>query len=635
MVMTKMNSINMNDTNSETSVTCWEDMDWKYITKVVKNLRYRIFSAKREGNLRKLRLLQKLMMHSSSNVAYSIRHVCANSGSKTPGIDNKLYKSPEEKFELYSLIKNSKFENYTSSAVKRIYIKEGEKMRPIGIPTVYDRVMQMVVKNSLEPEWEAVFEKSSYGFRPNRSVNDAVNRIWLTCSTKNGRTWVVDADISKCFDTTSHKYLLQQLTHFPGRSLIESWLKCGIIVNDIWLDLEEGTPQGSIISPLLCNISLHGLEKELGIFYNPQGFVDTRSNSIIRYADDIVIFCRSKEEAINMKDKLAHALDLRSQEISEMKTKIVHICEGFDFLGFTFQIKPKDGRSEKESIIRMEDDFRFNYDNVGFYVIPSEKSIKKIKTKIKQIFVENHGNKVDNLIMELNPVIRGWAQSKQYWHCNRVFHHLDHHMFNLQWRWIKRAHPNKNNGWLKKTYFKTLVIPMARIYNKWVFFSRENKLNDGERYLLQFKWFKPLRYTLAQIDRCPDNIEDKDYFKKLDYVRSVNKGFNFFRQMDKDIAESQSFTCPICDEFLYNGQKIHLHHIKPRSQGGKDTFSNLIYLHLSCHYFVHLKDNLARYRSLLEMFKQNNPNIRLKEKRKQKRENLRNENAQTNPYGCV
>lgn len=506
MIMFKMNTINMG--NPSTEVNEWSNFDWKLINRNIVKLRGRIFEASKNRDFRLLRALQHLMLSSKSNIAYSIRHVSYNTGSRTPGVDGMLINSPKDRYMMYIELSNSNLSDYRPKAVKRVYIIEGEKHRPIGIPTIKDRVVQLMVKNALEPEWEATFEKSSYGFRPKRSVNDAVNRIWLTCNKENCRTWVVDADISKCFDTTSHNYILETLKYFPGKSIIENWLECGVIANGIWFDTEgEGTPQGNIISPLLCNISLHGLEEELGIRYNSQGYIHKDSPAFIRYADDIVIFSRSRQEAEILLSKLSQSLQRRSQEISEAKTRIVHICEGFDFLGFNFKIKPKDGCSPN-SIRKIEDNYQYNYAKTGFYVTPSDKSILKIKTRIKNAFTKNYGKGAADLIMEVNPIIRGWAQSKIFWHSNRTFHVLDHYLYNLSWRWMKRSHPGKNTKWIKNKYFKHLVL--GKINNKWTFFSKT--MNGKELYLLQFKWFSPRNYNLTKIDKNPDNPKDKSYY---------------------------------------------------------------------------------------------------------------------------
>jgi RNA-directed DNA polymerase len=597
----------------------WFNIDWKLVNRIVVMMRRRIFKATRAKNFKLVRRLQYLMLHSSSSMAYAVRHVSYNKGSKTPGIDNRMITTPAERYEIFLEIRKTRLKDYEPSAVRRIYLKEGIKIRPIGIPTIFDRIMQMHIKSALEPEWEAKFEKSSYGFRPKRSVNDAVNRIWLTINKENCRCWVVDADISKCFDTTSHNYLLQLLEHFPARETIRKFLKCGIISSGIWFDIEEGTPQGNLLSPVLCNISLHGLESELGMTYNSQGNVNPKTCSVIRYADDIVIFTRTKKEALEKLQNLKESLAKRSQEISELKTKIVHICEGFDFVGFNFKVKPKDGRS-LNVIVKEEEGYRYRYMDTGVYVTPSVKSIDKIKANLKEAFMKSKGANASKLILALNPIIRGWAQSKQHWHCNRTFHDMDHYLFNLQWRWMRRFHPNKNVSWIRNKYF--MHLKYGYINNKWVFHGNDFKLKD--LYMLQFKWFPPSNYIMVQIDKNPDDVNDVNYYKQLSIKRSSYKKFNLFRRMDNDLAESQFHTCPVCEQDLYNGEGVHLHHIIARKDDGKSTFSNLILLHLPCHYQSHSSEQAPRFKEIFINYKASHPNLREREKRQQKKEEKEN-----------
>jgi RNA-directed DNA polymerase len=275
------------------------DISWSVMHKSVRNNRRRIFQAKRKKEFRNLRSLQMLMLNSAANILLFIQKVCSNGGGKTPGIDGEKYTTPDQKIKLFYEIKEMGFRNYEPMPTRRIYIEENSKRRPIGIPTVKDRIMQRMVVNCLEPEWEAEFEWSSYGFRPNRSVNDAVARIYGTINKQNSRRWIVESDISKCFDSINHKLLLEKIDKSCScKILIRKWLKCGVLINGMWYDQGEvGTPQGGCLSPLLCNIALHGLDKELGIRYSKTIRIQG-SRSLIRYADDLVIMCYSKEDAI-------------------------------------------------------------------------------------------------------------------------------------------------------------------------------------------------------------------------------------------------------------------------------------------------------------------------------------------------
>lgn len=205
----------MNNTSNSTldSSEDWFSISWKHVNKEVLKLKFKIWKYSKNKDHKKLRDHQKLMVHSVYNILYSIRKVTqTNTGSGTPGLDDRIYSTPKERMELFYEIKKLNLENYNPIATKRIYIPKGDgRLRPLGIPTLFDRVIQQMIKNALEPEFEAKFEATSYGFRPNRSVNDAINKIYLTFNSKNSREWVVDADISGCFDNIDHSYLLNQI----------------------------------------------------------------------------------------------------------------------------------------------------------------------------------------------------------------------------------------------------------------------------------------------------------------------------------------------------------------------------------------------------------------------------------------
>ena len=235
-------------------------INWQKVKKTVKNLRHRIFRARQLGNWRKLRSLQKLMLRSQSNLLLSIRQITqVNTGKQTAGLDKEIINTPQQRVKLYQDMAKTA---HTVKPAKRIYIpKSNGKKRPLAIPTVRDRVMQAIVKNLLEPEWESVFEENSYGFRPGRSCADAIEQVFnkiSTCGIAKGDSWVLDADISGFFDNISHNHIENLIGNLPGRNLIKMWLKSGYLEQGIYHETIQGTPQGGVISPLLANIGLHG-----------------------------------------------------------------------------------------------------------------------------------------------------------------------------------------------------------------------------------------------------------------------------------------------------------------------------------------------------------------------------------------
>lgn len=592
--------------------TDWSEIDWIYVNDQVKRLRRRIFQAKLENNYRKLRNLQRLMLKSSANILFSIKAITSNSGKKSCGIDGITVRTSKEKLNLFYDIKRNKYFGKEPMPTRRIYIKEPTKLRPIGIPTVYDRVIQTMVKNSLEPEWEAIFEKGSYGFRPKRTIDDAVQKIWTSLNRPTSRKWVIDTDISKCFDSISHSYMLQKVRGFPAVHLIKKWLKVGIIINGIWLDSgEEGTPQGSAISPLLCNISLHGLEKELGVIYLKSGYVSRKGPSIIRFADDLVILTDSKQDAFRILEDLKQALIIRGLTISETKTKIVHVMEGFDFLGFNFKLKPKRHVSWKQCVsIDPISDNRINQKLMGLYVAPSAKSIKKIKTKMKETSIKWSSNMTKIFIRKMNELIRGFAQSKWHWHSSQAFSTLNNYLYHLSWRWALRRHPKKLKGWIKNKYFGDANI--GNIKEKWVFqakvVNRSVEKYDS-MFLYKFHWFRIKDHIMCKMDKLPDNKLDVKYFEDLRIKRGRSRPFNILFKIDKDLSDSQFHLCPICNEDLFNGNKLHMHHIIPISENGKSTFENLVIIHEDCHSIIHNQTNMIKYRNYLLHYKKGHSRI--------------------------
>jgi RNA-directed DNA polymerase len=247
----------------------WSQIDWDATEGQVRRLRQRIFTASQAGDLAKVRNLQKLMLRSHANTLVSVRRVAQlNAGRKTAGIDGKTALLPQEKTELVGWVQQESA-SWTARAVKRVFIsKSGGKQRPLGIPVLADRALQARVVNALEPEWEARFESRSYGFRPGRGCHDAVEAIYGTCKGKRSkRVWILDADLAAAFDRIDHNALLDQIGSFPAAGMVSQWLKAGVVDRGRFAPTEEGTPQGGVVSPLLLNIALHGMEEAAGVRY--------------------------------------------------------------------------------------------------------------------------------------------------------------------------------------------------------------------------------------------------------------------------------------------------------------------------------------------------------------------------------
>lgn len=591
------------ETNTQLNLSSWSDINWKKVNRDVTDLRARIFACRRKGDYKKLRNLQRLMISSASNTLFSIRRVCGSKGRLSPGVDGQIVTTPKQRLNLFHSIMRMDISGFQPRPARRIHIlKPDGSPRPIGIPTILDRIIQGIIKNALEPEWEALFEGYSYGFRPGRSVNDAVARVRSILIPKR-RVWVLEVDTAKCFDSLSHEHILKQVAHFPARDLISRWLTCGIFLDGVWLDTLTGTPQGGVLSPLLCNIAMHGLGEELGIKTNSDGRVRSSSPcSMVVYADDMVILTDSYHACVEIKARLSECLSSRGLRLNDTKTKISHAYQGFDFLGFNFKICPRFGRYyarwfNDNGVIKLA----CPADWFSPIVSPSEKGINSVKDKLRLLFHSHKTAPADLLIMRANRIIRGWANAKRFWYVWPTFKQLDFFVWNLIRRWMHRRHPNKGTRWRNSKYFSLEKRPDLGYRDKWTF-RDERTL----RPLLKFYWFfsrTGIKKEWVQIasSMCPDDKSPiaKVYFSNRQVDLFDRKLVDLTGKLDRAIAKRQKLTCPICSDSLFNGEHLHRHHIIQKSAGGSDSPSNLCLVHLTCHYRVHHASDRPYLDSLL------------------------------------
>ena len=319
----------------------WGAVDWRAAEENVRRLRQRIFTASQAGDLKKVRSLQKLMLRSRANALVSVRRVTeVNAGRLTAGIDGAL--TGQARADLADWVQRPA-RPWTARPVRRVYIpKRGTtgKRRPLGIPVIADRALQALAASALEPEWEARFEPKSYGFRPGRGCHDAIEAIYqVGKGASPARRWALDADLAAAFDRIGHSFLLSQLGTFPARELIAAWLKAGVVEDGRFTPTGEGTPQSGVISPVLLNVALHGMEDAAGVCYQHVGTdaaeTAARSPVLVRYAYDLVALCHTRQQAEQVKVRLAAWLAPRGLAFNEDKTRIVTLDEGFDFLGVT------------------------------------------------------------------------------------------------------------------------------------------------------------------------------------------------------------------------------------------------------------------------------------------------------------
>lgn len=406
-----------NDIGAEKPTVNWMDIDWKPLYRRVKNLRQRIYRATQEQQWNKVRSLMKLMLRSYSNLLVAVRRVTQeNPGRKTSGVDGQTVVTPKGRMRLVRGMLNHKL--WQVNPARRVYIPKAGGQRPLGIPTIKNRVAQAVVKNALEPSWEARFEPSSYGFRPGRSCQDALAHCWIRL--RRGRdTWVLDADIKGAFDNIGHEHLLKTIGPVPGRELVKQWLKAGYVEDEVFHTTDSGTPQGGVISPLLANIALDGLEK---LCRGKFGF--------IRYADDFVITSKRKEDLELFKPKIEDWLKQRGLMLNTEKTKIVSISNGFDFLGFN--VRQYQGKC---------------------LVKPEKAKVLAFLRKIRSWLKNNKQATEENVVRYLNPVLRGWANYYRHFTSKDTYAYVDAQLWRMLWSWSLRRHPNKGKKWVMNRYF--------------------------------------------------------------------------------------------------------------------------------------------------------------------------------------
>jgi RNA-directed DNA polymerase len=425
---------------------------------------------------------------------------------------------------------------------------------------VRDRIEQAIIKNSLEPEWEAMFEPNSYGFRPGRSCQDAivqnVNRVLHKQYGSNDK-WVLEEDIRGFFDNIAHESILKLISNFPKRSLIQGWLKAGFFWEGKLNPTEMGTPQGGVISPLLANIGLHGLENYIKST-NPK-------LGVVRYADDFIVTARDKGSLEKAQIQIQQWLSERGLELSTEKTLITSMEDGFDFLGYNHR-----------------------HYNGKLLIKPSKKKVLNFCKRIGKEIKAMNGVEQEDVIRKLNPILRGFANYYKGQVSKETFGYISHRVWQYLWRWAKRRHPQKNSRWVKKRYFKTIKGV------DWTFATITSDRRGKEKYLILYPIaYTPIeRHVKVKGEASPDDPSLKEYWENRH--QKYGKSYWVKNSRNYKIAQNQNWKCPICGEPLFNGEEIDTHHIIPVAQGGLDDLENLQHLHKACHKQEHSKTQVFR-----------------------------------------
>ena len=515
-----MNEIRTSCAPTDQTISNWESIDWNKCELEVRKLQARIVKAQKEGRYGKVKALQWLLTHSFAAKALAVKRVTSNKGKNTSGVDKVLWSTSIAKANAITELKRR---NYNPMPLKRVNIRKSNgKLRPLGIPTMKDRAMQALYLMALDPVAETTADNHSYGFRRERCTGDAIHQCYINLSKESSPQWILEGDIKGCFDHINHEWLLNNIP--MDKVMLRKWLKSGFIFNKQPFPTEEGTPQGGIISPTLANMALDGLQTMLEAkFHRVDLYSPKRSYypkvHLIRYADDFIITSISKEmleqEIMPM---VKEFLQARGLTLSEEKTKITHIDEGFDFLGFN--IRKYKGK---------------------FLITPSKESQKKFQRKINEIFNSHKTIPQESLIRLLNPVITGWANYYQHVVSGKVFQKMDFHIYQKLLQWSLRRHPAKGKWWVAERYFH------KHRGRSWVFAAPFDK--DGRQGLYPIKWLtdtKITRYAKLKCDANPYDPDWTEYFEKREtrLMLQSAKGRNTIVR----IWKRQQRKCPYCGE---------------------------------------------------------------------------------------
>lgn len=538
----------------------WHAVSWRQVERNVKGMQIRIAKATREGKWRKVKALQRMLTRTLSAKLLAVKRVTENQGKRTAGIDGELWESPETKWLAVSRMKQR---GYRPLPLRRVYIpKANGKKRPLGIPTMRDRAMQALFLLALEPVSESTSDPNSYGFRSNRSTADAMSQLFVSLSSKASAQWVLEADIVGCFDNINHEWLIANVP--MERSVLRKWLKSGLIYQSQFQETKAGTPQGGIISPTLANVTLNGLESGLTEYLSMK-FGATKALrlkvNVVRYADDFVISGSSKEILENeIKPWIENFLAVRGLKLSEEKTHIVHIDQGFDFLGWNFR------KYQGKLLIK-----------------PSKKNVQTFYRKVKEIISKHKTVKQMDLIHLLNPILRGWAQYHSPVVAKATYSRMEHLIFDALWQWSKRRHPKKNTGWIRNKYFQIIGD------RNWVFavpaVSEEGKTDLIELYQLSGTVIK--RHKKIKGAYNPFDPEWEMYGEKLQQERML-ENMRHKKQFIRMYFD-QGGLCAVCKCKMTKATGWHDHHIEYRVHGGSDVLGNRVLLHPNCHAQVHSK----------------------------------------------
>jgi RNA-directed DNA polymerase len=467
-----------------------------------------------------------------------------------------------------------------ASPVRRVWIpKPGkDERRPLGIPVMADRARQALAKMALEPEWEAKFEPHSYGFRPGRSCHDAVTAVYRQMQAT--AKYVLDADITGCFDHINHKALLDKLDTFPAmRRAVRAWLKAGLSEDGNWFPTTEGTPQGGVLSPLLANIALHGLATAIEKAFPGRKLIKGKPDrverwkpAVVRYADDFVILHTDLDALKKAKAVAEQWLEGMGLELKPSKTRITHTLKeidgnlGFDFLGFNFRQYPRGRHRSTRST---------NGRPVGFStnVRPSLASQKRLQRKIREIIRPYKNASQEALIWALNPVIRGWGNYFLIGVTGKIFKRMDTHIFQKLWAWAKRRHPNKGRKWVARKYWHPEE-------GGWQFGIRKGVA------LVKLSAIPSRWHALVGMRRSPYDGDAVYWSTRMGRHPEMPRSY-------ARLLKQQHGRCPLCGRFFTPGDQFHV--LRRSGSRGKDIAAHGMLIHEHCRWLPDAKSAMTEH----------------------------------------